>query len=379
MTHAQLIEATKALIAIPSSIEHPDALQQSVDFIVTIIKDIPGITIEWFERNNKPSFLAYVGTERPARFDVILNGHVDVVPAPPEQFIAREHDGKLYGRGVYDMKMAAIIMADIFREQAATTPLTLGLQIVTDEEMGGHDGVLYQLEQGVQADFAISGEMTNLGVCNESRGICWAEITFTGRSAHSGYAWRGENAITQASEFAQTVLRKFPIPADQTWTTTANIAALTTTNATFNKVPDHATLKIDFRFTPDEPIFESKEAVEQYLKSINPTVAVALETFGKAVKIQEANPYLQRFLQVVQEVTGEQASLIKRYASSDARHFALHGQECIEFGLGGNDHHGADEHVELATVEPFRKTIELFLQESAAQKAESHETVYQLV
>ena len=40
-------------------------------------------------------------------------------------------------------------MADVFRELAADLPYPLGLQLVTDEEVGGYDGTAHQIERGV--------------------------------------------------------------------------------------------------------------------------------------------------------------------------------------------------------------------------------------
>ena len=44
--------------------------------------------MERFESGGKPSALVYPGTGR-RDFHVILNAHLDVVPAPPDQFRPR--------------------------------------------------------------------------------------------------------------------------------------------------------------------------------------------------------------------------------------------------------------------------------------------------
>ena len=41
---------------------------------------------------------------------VILHGHMDVVPAEPDQFEPREEGDRLIGRGAYDMKAALAAM-----------------------------------------------------------------------------------------------------------------------------------------------------------------------------------------------------------------------------------------------------------------------------
>jgi len=43
--------------------------------------------------------------------------------------------------------------------------------MVTDEEVGGRDGTLHQLEQGVTGDFVVIGEQSGLRLVTESKGI----------------------------------------------------------------------------------------------------------------------------------------------------------------------------------------------------------------
>lgn len=368
MTHQEYIETAQQFIAIPSSVDNRPALQEAVDFIAHLIQPYEGITIERFESNGIPSLLAYAGPTRPATFDVILNAHVDVVPAEPEGFVPRLDGNKLYGRGIYDMKMAALVMTDVFCSVAPTNSAAIGLQIVADEEVGGYDGVAYQLAQGVRSKFVIAGEMTNLEICNETRGVCWVEVAFKGRSAHSGYAWDGQNAVVQASDFARRLLDIFPVPTKKEWTTTANIASITTNNTTYNLVPNEATVQVDFRFTPENHTFDTKKTVEAFLKTINPDIEIkAYPVFEPAVNVSPVDPSLGRLMNALKDITQSPARLIKRYASSDARHFAAYGIPCVEFGLGGANLHANDEYVDIQTIEPFRDTLVTFLQDTSAQ------------
>src|SRR5215217_7929353 len=76
------------------------------------IQTAAGFVKGWFEareidvkdgvHNGVPVLAATVGGhEGPV---VIFHGHVDVVPARPEQFVPRIEGDRLYGRGAYDMK-----------------------------------------------------------------------------------------------------------------------------------------------------------------------------------------------------------------------------------------------------------------------------------
>lgn len=366
MTTSELIEQTKQLIAIPSTAANPEALKQAVNFIEQIVRAAhPDITIEKFERNDKPSFLAYKGTVRPEKFDVLLNAHLDVVPGTPEQFIPYEKDGKLYGRGVLDMKGTAVVLTDVFCELVKDVPYALGLQIVSDEELGGYNGVKLHVSEGVRTEFAIMGEYANdrHTIYNAARGICWTEIAFKGKTAHGGHLWNGNNAVLMASDFAGAVLRRYPTPDKETWTTTASIANISTSNQTYNRVPDEAILKIDFRFTQEDPVFATRENLEAFIHSINPEAElINLATFEPAVHAEELNPYVQGLSAALTKVTGKKAQYLGRPASSDGRHFALVGNDLIEYGIYGQGPHSDLEYAEIASFAEYRSVMQAFLQ-----------------
>lgn len=362
MTQDKIIEMTKTLIAIPSTADNNPALHEAVAFIADFIASKQGLTVEKFASNGVPSILAYAGSERPDKFDILFNGHVDVVAGRPQDYTARVENGRLYGRGAYDMKLSAVIMAAVFYENALTTSKKIGLQIVADEEVGGFNGAHYQLKQGIpESDLAISGEMTDLQICNEIRGICWTEVNFKGKKAHSAYAWDGKNALAMANEFVQILLSQIPVPKQTTWTTTANVASISTSNQTYNLVPDNAKVCVDFRFTPEDERFKNRESVCRYIKTIAPDAQCAIKLISSAIEVSATNPSLQKLIGAFESATGKPSELIKRYGSSDARHFAEFGQNCVEFGPSGKGMHGDNEYALLESILPFKSTLEALI------------------
>ncbi|MGH7870545.1 MAG: M20 family metallopeptidase, partial [Candidatus Dormibacteraceae bacterium] len=286
MTPQELIEQTKRLITIPSTTDNPAALRRAVDFVADIAGSSPNVTIERFESGGKPSFLAYRGKLRPAKFDLLLNAHVDVVPGCPEQFEAFEANGKLYGRGALDMKGTAMALTDGFCELVDVVPYQLGLQLVSDEEIGGYNGAGFQIKQGVRAKFVLIGEYGTHrhAIYPAARGICWVEVAFPGRRTHGGHLWRGSNAVVRASNFIRAVLKHYPIPEEESWVTTASISSLNTPNQTYNQVPDRATLKVDFRFIPNDPAFRNHDSFRAFIAGIDPAAElIRIEAFEPSV------------------------------------------------------------------------------------------------
>ena len=193
METESFLAAASELLAIQSTADRPTELNKALDFTLDFVG--PGFTVERFESGGKPSALLYVGTDRPQRFRIILNAHLDVVPASPAQFRPRLEADRLYARGAQDMKVSALVQAQVFRELAGALPYPLALQLVTDEEVGGRNGTLHQINQGVSGEFVVIGEYSGLRIVTDSKGIITATLRAVGRGGHSAYPWLGDNAL----------------------------------------------------------------------------------------------------------------------------------------------------------------------------------------
>jgi acetylornithine deacetylase/succinyl-diaminopimelate desuccinylase-like protein len=192
MDVASFLDAAVELLAVESTGDRPDELERAMGLVLDFIG--PGFSVERFESGGKPSALVYKRAVRP-RFTVILNAHLDVVPAPAAQFRPYRDGDRLYARGAQDMKVSALAQALAFRELAGSVAYPLGLQLVTDEESGGSDGTLYQLREGVTGRFAVVGEASGLRIVTECKGVIRARLHAQGRSAHGAYPWLGDNAL----------------------------------------------------------------------------------------------------------------------------------------------------------------------------------------
>lgn len=362
-----LTTTAEQLIRISSTTGNPAALHEALAIIEKLLGQQPNITIERFESNGKPSLLAYIGKERPAKFRVLLNGHVDVVPGKEEQFTPTVKNGRLYGRGTLDMKTAALALTRVFMQTAHALPYPLGLQIVTDEETGGEHGTAYQLAQGVTTEFAIAGEFTPLGaICNESRGLAWVEVDFQGVAAHSAYPWNGTNAILLAHEFIRKLGEAIPTPDSEQWCTTANVAMISTPNITFNSVPDQAKVALDIRYIASDQRFASSDTVVDFLQSLAPkNSTVRLKKFKPSHFADPTNADLHRLAESVAATTGQPATFIRKHGASDIRFFSQRGIPGVTMGLQGEGLHSDGEYVEIDSIERYITTLTMFLQKVA--------------
>jgi succinyl-diaminopimelate desuccinylase len=357
------LAAAKQLLAIESTADRPADLHAAVDFIADTLADEKEITIERFERNNKPSLLAYFGPTRPKQFKILFNGHIDVVSGSSEQFKPFVKDGNLYARGASDMKVATLTMADVFKRHCADLDYPLGLQIVSDEEVGGFDGTLYQLEQGICTDLMVGGESIEENrSCIESRGLCWADIKISGLSSHGAYVWQGENAILNTQHFIDKLLAAYPVPTEPQWVTTVNVAAINTPNTTYNRVPDEVKIRLDIRYLPEDEHFKDETSAREFLESLCPSKSVVdIVMFEPGHKADVKHPLIMQLAAAHQEITGNSLEFIKKYGGADTRFYSARGMQAITYGLPSRNIHSDNENIPIDSINHYAEVLSQFL------------------
>ncbi len=355
-----LLATADGLLTVASTVDRPDELHRALDLVIDFVG--AGFTVERFASGGKPSALLYRAVTRPP-FRVVLNAHLDVVPAPPAQFRPRRAGDRLYARGAHDMKVSALVQADVFRRLATTLPYPLGLQLVTDEEVGGRDGTLHQLRQGVTAGFVVIGEQSGLRIVTESKGILGVRLSATGRAAHGAYPWTGDNALLRVTRAVNALLDRYPVPAEEAWRTTVNLARIDTANRATNQVPADATAWLDIRYPPQDDDFTGRSGAQiaDHLGLLcGPGVTVTVDTVDPP---HHADPGRRevRLLQRAAREQGYPADLLRKHGAADGRFYHAYGIDAVIFGIGGAGQHGPDEYADLATVGPYHRALTRFL------------------
>lgn len=360
-----LLHAANELLRIRSTSDRPEDLRRAVDFVVDFAGS--GFEVERFTAGGKPSALLYRGPVRP-EFRVVLNGHVDVVPGADGQFEPRLDGDRLYARGAQDMKITALAQAYVFRELAARIPYPVALQVVADEEVGGREGTLHQLEQGVKAQFAVIGEVSGLGIVADSKGLAQARLIATGRGAHGAYPWLGENAVTKAMNSVARLCAAYPVPAGPEWRTTVNVARVETSNTAVNQVPADATVWLDIRFPAEDQEFGDKTAaqIQDVLQAYcEPGVSAEVVAVSAPMHTDHDHPDVLALRRAAQG-EGYEAQFLFKHGSCDARHFAKFGMPAVSFGIAGDGQHGPDEYAEISSIEPYCRALAAFLMSLSA-------------
>lgn len=139
---------------------------------------------------------------------VVFSTHMDTVPP----FIPSSEDAqRIYGRGSCDAK--GIISAQIAAtERLREEGIYVGLLFLVGEERDSL-GAKVANQQRNGCKFLINGEPTENKIAIASKGALRAELTATGRMAHSAYPELGESAIDKLVE-ALHRLRAMKLPFD---------------------------------------------------------------------------------------------------------------------------------------------------------------------
>jgi succinyl-diaminopimelate desuccinylase len=353
------------LLAVPSTADRPEQLRRAVDFVLDFVG--PGFRVERFESNGKPSALVYAAGERGAvrpEFRAILNAHLDVVPGEPGQFRPRRDGDRLYARGAQDMKVSALVQAQVFREMAAALPYPLGLQLVADEEVGGGDGTLYQLHQGVTGAFVVIGEHSRLNLVADSKGLAQARLRADGRSGHGAYPWLGDNALLKVMNTVTRMLARYPVPAEEVWRTTVNLARVETPNRSFNQIPAQAEAWLDIRFPAEDADLSGRtpQQIAEYLRTFcEPGVTVAVDRV-ESPHHADHDRFEVKELRRAAQSQGYPAEFLFKHGGSDASYYSGRGIAAVAFGVGGAGQHGPDEYAEIATIVPYYLALKEFLE-----------------
>lgn len=228
-----------------------ERLKRDEDAIVKLVQDMtripsenpPGDTTELFafvggyleERGldyraiapqaHLPNLLASFDGGEPGRH-LILNGHLDVFPAgdaalwSADPFSGQLADGKLFGRGVSDMKTgtaASILTYRYLSEMAGHLKGKLTLTAVSDEETGGvwGTGYLIENEPEVLGDCVLNGEpSTPRTVRFGEKGPLWFTLQVATAGGHGAYAQLSRSAIVETAEIITELqaLTETPVP-----------------------------------------------------------------------------------------------------------------------------------------------------------------------
>src|ERR1700733_1602165 len=223
------------------------------------------IEVRHHDHNGLPVLVAEVGPPHGALGPCVgFPGHLDVVPAEPEQFYPRVEGDRLIGRGAYDMKGGLAAMMCALKDVERQSAVRVRLVCVPDEEseeieQRSSDDVV---RRGLGGDFAITGEPTNLHIGVEAKGVLAMVIEVRGRAAHSSTPWLGDNAVLKAIDVFRAI-ESLPFSRESSEMfdrPSINLGRIEGGEA-LNQVPERCCMAVDVRYLPGQDPGEILEQV----------------------------------------------------------------------------------------------------------------------
>lgn len=392
-----VVQLTSDLIAIPS--ENPTGSQRPViDFVKNYLTDA-GIEFEELASNpNFPCVVAKMGSDE--GFSIILNGHVDVVPAGEltkwnfEPYCGTITEDKILGRGTSDMKagVAGLLFAmKTLKESGAALKGNIRLHIVSDEESGGQYGSKWLCENGYSdnADACLIAEPTGKDDIEiGQKGGLEIIVAAEGMPAHGSLGgFKGDNAILKMArvldKFADLTQIKGSFTADQLPVlkdskhhceraigvkgvgeviehVSCNVGIISGGTRP-NMVPDACEAILDCRLPIGVNNQEIIDMVDDILAQ-NPGVTAQLNWKSEPNFTDPSAVIVQTVKKYSEEVLGFKVVPKFQWASSDARVYRKLGIPTIQFGPANTEGiHSYNENVDISDVENSAKIYVLAL------------------
>jgi acetylornithine deacetylase/succinyl-diaminopimelate desuccinylase-like protein len=294
---------------------------------------------------------------------LMLYAHLDTVGVEgmDAPFSGEVRDGRLYGRGSYDMKcgLAACLAAvKAVRDTGGSLRGDLVVCAVADEETESLG--MTDLLEAVHTDAAIVTEPTELDVYIAHKGFCWIEVEIVGRAAHGSRYQDGVDANLRMGRFLGELER-----LEQRLRTTAphsvlgppSIHAAVLRGGTgWSTYAASCVLQLERRTVPGE----SPEAVLGEIETILARLRSADQSFAGHARLVVARPSLEGSADssiaraVIDAATrrlGRPPAVSGAAYWMDAALIAAAGIETVVIGASGAGAHAAIEWVELVSVE----------------------------
>jgi acetylornithine deacetylase len=318
---------------------------------------------------------------------LLLNGHVDVVPAQAslwssDPFTPVTAGGWMTGRGAGDMKggfaMALLAIGALRAVMPGALTGELSFLSVIEEECTGN-GTLAACQAGVLGDTVVLVEPTGLDLLLGGVGVLWAEIIIDGVAAHAESADRAVNpvrylpAILAALAGLAAELRAGPQdPAFSEVASPYNLNVGTVRAGDWpSSVPGQARLGVRVGYprdrTPEETLERVRDAVlaaaaqDSWLAEHPPQVRAAGYR-AEGHLLSSDHPLATAMSDAHGWAHGASPQRHVTGSTTDARYYLNQfGRPALAYGPRARNIHGTDEAVELASIVGGARTLARFI------------------
>jgi succinyl-diaminopimelate desuccinylase len=378
----EIVELAQQLVRFPSVTACPqerlDEVKHTAGFIYDYLR-CSGLQVRNLNQHKYPALLVEFPQSMAGRSSVMLSGHFDVVAPEPDdrQFEPRVEGDYIWGRGAADMKTVVasymVWMKDILRAGSPYPPINLLL--VGNEENGetepvGTPHALRMLEEegGTLPGLFIAGERTGERgdelwgeICIQNRGVMRFDVLVHGTRGHTGTAGSkadlGMRLFSARTGIDQVLKECLTLDGEGGWKSQVAYPFLQVgTPGMYNVLADTGRLGVEVRPIPQDDLAAVRSRLEAYCQQNDLELQVSVMENG--VVCDPDNPYLNKLIQAVKQVSGEEPRLGKKLPGTSAR-FAPGGQAVV-WGQTGLGPHARDERHFIPSILPYYRTLGAF-------------------
>ncbi|MEV4074303.1 M20/M25/M40 family metallo-hydrolase [Nonomuraea fuscirosea] len=313
-------------------------------------------------RPGRPSLVAVARGTGGGR-SLMLNGHLDTVAYGTydgDPLTLRVEDGRIHGRGAFDMKSGVAAMMAAAARATAAGPLRGDVIVacVADEEhaSSGTEEVL----ESFTADAAIVTEPSLLEVTLAHKGFAWFEIDVLGLAAHGSRPDLGVDAIAKAGHFLVALeelgLRLAASGGHRLLGPGTVHASLIEGGEGPSTYPARCRITVERRTVPGESAETVRAELAEILDRLTATVpGFRYELRGglhrDPFEADQESPIAQVLLRHVERALGRPPVIRAEPFWTDCALLARAGIPCLLFGVDGGGAHADTEWAEIASVE----------------------------
>lgn len=304
-------------------------------------------------------------------FDVIILGHIDVVPATDEMFNPIIKNGKMYGRGTLDMKsFAAVALNTMEYAVVHKLPLKFGVILSTDEEKGSKSTASFleaypNISAKIVLDNDVGGDITK--IVSKCKNPVFVKLVAKGKEAHGSTPWEGVDANEILMKTWQNIRKIYPYYSlannkpENTWFDTVHCATINGGQVS-NIISNYAEALLDFRLTENSSV----ENLENNLKKcLEKGVEYKIVSSSTPVVMDENNPYILDYKHFAESIMGRQIEFEHIGGATDSRSFAVKGSIVIMHSGTGEGMHASNEYVDIESVKQIADIQIKFLEHLA--------------
>ena len=287
---------------------------------------------------------------------LLLNAHLDVVPAAPEQFEPRVEDGNVAARGTSDCKGNALAIATALAALAGSGA-SVGAIFSSDEEEGGAT-TGEAVARGYRATgLAVVLDAGPWSITYSQKGILSLRLVAKGRGGHASEPWRFDNPIDRLFDGWTRLRAAWPAIADEEGHWGDSLAAtVVRAGAVHNQIPGEASMVANIRFVEPGAI----PRIEAFVRETSGLEVEVLSTCEPVVCDADA-PALAALREAMAKAFGREIPMVRMHGATDARHFTGPGAAPVAMiGVEGWRCHDEGEGATLASIRAYADLLVSF-------------------